>query len=140
MMAQSANLARLQTAYKVWNDSKAHSVDHWMELFHDNASIVSLAGGKAGAEFSRRRTGRSDVRSYFDDIVKDWSMNHYTMSEFIEEGDRIVAIGSCSWTHKKTRKRVDTPKLDIVTFKNGRISQFTEFYDTAKVVAAATGA
>jgi ketosteroid isomerase-like protein len=135
-MAQSELVSKLREAYQKWHDNKGASADHWMDLLADNVSFESLAEGRPGADFSKRRMGRSEIVEYFEDIAKDWSMNDFSMNDFIEEGNRIVAIGSCSWTHKKTHNRVDTPKVDIWTFENGKAVKFAEFYDTAKVFAA----
>jgi uncharacterized protein len=44
-------------------------------------------------------------------------------------------VGECSWRHKKTRKVVHTPKLDIFRFNTDRIAGVFEFYDTAEVLA-----
>jgi len=46
-------------------------------------------------------------------------------------------LGSTAWRNRRTGKVVDTPKADLVTFRDGRIVDFTEFYDTAKLFAAA---
>ncbi len=99
---------------------------------------MSLADGRPGAEFSRQRSGAREVRDFFSEILNDWRMNYFAMTEFIEGGNRIVVIGCCSWTHKKTDRRVNTPKIGVWTFEKGRTTKFSEFYDTVKVFAAAT--
>jgi uncharacterized protein len=137
-MEHSPIVARLRVAYEQWSASKGQSVDCWLELCAENISIVAPGGGNAQIEFSRSRQGLSQVREYFAAILSEWRMNCFDMSEFIEEGNRVVAIGSCSWTHKRTDKRVATPKIDIWTFEKGKATTFCEFFDTAKVIAAAT--
>jgi hypothetical protein len=64
-------------------------------------------------------------------------MIFYRIDEFIAQGDRVVAIGSTSWRNKATGKVVLTPKADIWRMKNGKAVQFSEFYDTARLIAAA---
>ena len=44
-------------------------------------------------------------------------MKHYTVEEYIAQGDVVVARGSTAWTNKKTGKVADTPKIDFWRFK-----------------------
>jgi ketosteroid isomerase-like protein len=36
----------------------------------------------------------------------------------------------------QTSKEFDTPKADLITFREGRIVDFLEFYDTERVMLA----
>jgi ketosteroid isomerase-like protein len=45
-------------------------------------------------------------------------------------------LGSTAWRNRRTQRVVDTPKADLLTFRGGRIVEFFEFYDTAKLFAA----
>ena len=62
-------------------------------------------------------------------------MEHFTVDEFIAQGDRVVALGSTGWRDRKTGKSFDTPKVDIWRLKDGRAVEFMEFYDTAMLKA-----
>ena len=138
MTNQSKNVENLRRAYQTWHDTKGLDTSSWLALFADDVGLTSLAGGAPGAEFSRARTGRAALVGYFDDIAKDWSMLSFDMRDFIEQDDRVVAIGRCSWKSKKTGKTVDTPKVDIWRFRDGKAVEFSEFYDTAQVFGAAS--
>jgi len=60
--------------------------------------------------------------------------------DMIAEGDRVAVIGSTSWTCNATGNSVETPKVDVWKFKDGRAVEFYEYFDTARVFAAATPA
>ena len=62
-------------------------------------------------------------------------MIHYTVNEYIAQGDRVVAVGHCKWRHRKTGRDVETPKVDIITMKDSKMVDFYELYDTAKAIA-----
>ena len=64
-------------------------------------------------------------------------MIHYTIDEYVAEGDRVVAIGSTAWKNRATGKVFDTPKVDVWRFENGRAIAFFELYDTAMVLETA---
>ena len=66
-------------------------------------------------------------------------MIDYKTDSFAVDGDRIVMLGSTSWKHKNSGGYFNTPKVDLVTFRDGRIVEFYEFYDTEMVMAAARG-
>jgi hypothetical protein len=63
-------------------------------------------------------------------------MIHYTTEQFIVEGDDIAVRGSTSWRNRKTGLVCDTPKADFWTFRDGKIVEFREYYDTAALIAA----
>jgi uncharacterized protein len=58
-------------------------------------------------------------------------MPFYQVDRYIvgEGGDEIVMVGRCAWRNKATGKVVDMPKIDIHTFRNGKVVRFQESYD-----------
>ena len=55
--------------------------------------------------------------------------------ECFAQGDRVLALGSCAFRNKGTGTVLDTPKSDFHKFRNGKICEFFEFYDTAHAMA-----
>ena len=137
MTFESDNIRVLDQAYKDWHDSKGLGVNHLAEVFDDGVQVMSLAGGAEGVEFTRQRAGKADFLSYLVGLTADWEMSFYRIDEYIAQNDRVVAVGSTSWRNKSTGKIVVTPKIDIWRMKDGKAVQFSEFYDTAKLIAAA---
>lgn len=137
-MSQETHVSLLREAYKKWHDTKAGSVDHWLELMTDDIQFRSLAGGAGKMEFTRTSTCKEEVRHYFSELTSQWEMIHYTIDEYIAQGERVVALGNCSFLHKQTGKILDTPKADFHKFRGGKICEFFEFYDTAQAISSAT--
>ena len=137
-MSQETHVSLLREAYKKWHDTKAGSVDHWLELMTDDIQFRSLAGGATKMEFTRTSTCKEEVRHYFSELTSQWEMIHYTIDEYIVQGERVVALGNCSFRHKQTGKVLDTPKADFHKFRGGKICEFFEFYDTAQAISSAT--
>ena len=77
------------------------------------------------------------MKAYFDGLLTDWTMVHYTIDEYIAQGDTVVARGSTAWVNKQTGKRAETPKVDFWRFRDGKAVEFYEYFDTACVAAAA---
>jgi uncharacterized protein len=138
MSNEERNVAILKRAFGRWNDEKAASYEFWLELMADDVTFGSLGAGHKSIPFSAPRNAKDDVRGYFRDLTRDWAMQHYTVTDFIADGDVVVVRGRTAWTHKETGKVGDTPFADFVRMRDGKIVDFFEFYDTQAVIAAAT--
>lgn len=137
-MTSADNLNALKRCYELWNDTKGESVDAWLDLFDDTVDFRSLAMAQdPSVDFTKPCCSKAEVIQYLTGLKADWSMEHYTIDEYVVDGDRICAYGSTAWTNKRTGKSIDTPKLDFVKFKDGKIVFFYEFYDTAGLISAA---
>ena len=138
MSQEDAQINLLKEAYQRWHDTKAGSVDHWLELMTDDIQFRSLAGGAANMEFTKTSTCKDEVKQYFSQLTSQWEMIHYTIQEYVAQGNRVVALGSCSFRNRQTGKILDTPKADFHKFRAGKICEFFEFYDTAQAISKAT--
>jgi uncharacterized protein len=136
-MASSAdNVAKLKDAYRQWHESKGKSVQAWLDLVADNIRLRSLADGRPGVDFTREVRSKDEFMRYFTGLLGDWEMIHYTTDDFVVDGDRVVMRGSTAWKNRKTGRVVETRKADFVTFRDGKVVEFDEFYDTAQMMAA----
>jgi ketosteroid isomerase-like protein len=133
---ENENVTKLKKAYAFWNDNLGKSNQQWMDLMDDNVVFRSLAGGAQGMEFTLDCSGKNELQRYFAGLAEDWEMIHYTPDEFIADGDRVVVLAHTAWKSRKTGKSVETPKADIFRFKNGKVVDFYEFYDTYRCIAA----
>jgi ketosteroid isomerase-like protein len=138
-MSEAANVAMLQEGYRRWHESRGASVDHWMTICAENINFGSLAEAPPTMAFAKTYSNREAMRSYFDGLLADWEMIHYTVGEFVAQGDAVFMRGSTAWRNKRTGQTVDTPKVDFWRFRDGKAVEFYEYFDTARVIAAAGG-
>ena len=139
MSSEAVNVQILKDAYRQWHDSKGGSVDHWFDsVVAPNINFQSVPRGAAPLEFATRYDNREQLRTYFNTLVGEWTMQHYTIEEYIAQGDAVVARGSTAWINKKTGKLAETPKMDFCRFKDGKAVEFYEYFHSAAVAAAAT--
>lgn len=131
------NVVKLRDAYRQWDTSKGGSVKVWLDLVADDVKIRSLAAGAPAVEFTSAGNGKEQFKRYFEGLLADWEMINYKTGEFIAEGDRVAMLGSTAWRHRKTGRAIDTPKADFWTFRDGKVVEFREFYDTAALIEAA---
>jgi ketosteroid isomerase-like protein len=138
MSSEAENVALLKEAYRLWHDSKAASVDHWLGIMSDDIKFHSLAAGAKEMQFTKSSANKDEVKAYFAGLTSEWEMIFYRVDEYVAQGDRGVALSHVSFKHRKTGKTLETPKADVHRFRDGKICEFFEFYDTANALAAAT--
>ena len=83
--------------------------------------------------------GHDGVVGFFMSLGENYSALEVTPSEFIEQGDRVVALGALKGTGAKSGTSFDIPFSHVWTFKNGRATAFFEYYDTARMNEALGG-
>ncbi|MCB1864188.1 MAG: nuclear transport factor 2 family protein [Chromatiales bacterium] len=137
-MSESENVAILKAGYDHWNVNREQAFDSWLGLIAEDIRFRSLANGLDGMAFTTECNCKEDMLRYFQGLAADWEMLHYTIDEYVAQGDRVVAIGSCGWRHRATGKELETPKVDLVTMRDGKITDFFELYDTARAIACTT--
>jgi ketosteroid isomerase-like protein len=137
MGTSSDNVARLKSVYRQWHESKGASVQAWLDIMADDVRCYSLAAGAPSVEFTAPISSKKDFERYFKGLLDDWEMIHYTTDEFVAEGDRVAVLGSTGWRNRKTSRAVDTAKADFWTFRDGKVVEFHELYDTAALLAGA---
>jgi len=129
---------KLKAAYAAWHDSKGASIDAWVDLVdEDGIDFRSLANGMHGVPWARSCACRDEVRGYLAGLTQQFAMEHFTLERFVCQDDTIVAITHTAWRNRASGKRIDTPKIDVWRFKDGKAVAFHEYYDTANIAAAA---
>ena len=137
MSNEDQNVAALRRAYRSWADSKGKDQSGWASIVGDEFTLRSLADGAPGLEFSSERRGKLELLDYLNGLTADRDMIFYEIEEYVAQGDRVVAIGRTAWRNRRTGKVADTAKVDLWRFREGRAIEYFEFYDTARVLAAA---
>jgi ketosteroid isomerase-like protein len=137
MPDEARNVAILKDAYARWHETRGGSVAHWLDVVDHNISFGSLARGAPDEAFATNYDNREKLRAYFDGLLGGWTMIHFTVGEFVAQGDTVVMRGATAWRNKATGKEFETPKVDFWRFRDGKAVEFYKYYDTAAVLAAA---
>ncbi len=127
---------KLRHAYQLWNDTRGGSVQTWLGLFTDDIVIRSLGDENPRLEFAKSRQGKSGAEQYFAELGSSWEMVYFTPEEFIAQDDRVVVLSQVAFKSRITGKTAQSPKADIFRFRDGKIVEFVEFFDTAAAQAA----
>ncbi len=134
------NAAALEKLYARWNESKGTAAGEVMELLDDQIEMRSVLTQDMPSELAGHRASKQQAGEYFAALARDWEMIYFDAYQFIADGDDVVMIGRCAWRHRETGAEVDTPKVDIWHFENGKATRFFEMFDSlafARAVGAA---
>ena len=131
-MTDNANLATLEGAYARWGETRGGNVAEILDMFDEEVEMHSALSSDVPDAVAGVHLRREQAAEYFEGLLRDWEMLSYDVDRFIvdEKGDDIVMVGRCAWRNRATGNVVDTPKVDIHTFRNGKVVRFQEVYDT----------
>ncbi len=83
--------------------------------------------------------GPASVAKFFEALATTQSEHKLTMTEFVSEGDRVASFGRYAAVVNATGKRFDSAVAHVFTIRDGKISRFQDYGDTAAMAAAYVG-
>lgn len=129
-------IASIRHFYDQYHETKGANAKDIIPLCSEDVSWRSLGGPAAGSEFLVPGTKRENVAAYLDGLFDQWRMDHYTVTDIVAEGDRIIVLSDTKFTFKATGKSVETEKADVWRVRDGQLVEFFELFDTASMRAA----
>ncbi len=130
---EEKNTALLREAWERWHECRGADLTMWHDYMATDVRITSLADGREGLHFTTARRGHAALDEYLQGLTGIFAMDHWTIDETVAEGDRVVGIGSTGWTHRANDRAFHTPIVIVTTWKEGKITQYREYYDTAMI-------
>ena len=130
-MNEQQNIKLVKQGYNAFGTG---DIPGLLGLFAENIEWHSPAF--EGSPFANRYDGREAVGQFFAlmDEVEDFS--HFEPREFIAQGDKVVVLGSLASTVKDTGREYKTDWVHIFTVRDGQVTAFNEFFDTAAISKA----
>ncbi|MGV6846766.1 MAG: nuclear transport factor 2 family protein [Marinibacterium sp.] len=133
----AGNVARLHEAWDKWDQTKGADTSMWEDYMTDDIRLFSLAEGSGPLDFTAERSGIEEVRRYLDGLTSVFAMDFWRIDETVAQGDTVVGLGVTGWTGRDSGKTFVTPVVIVTRWRDGRIYEYREYYDTAKVAATA---
>ena len=124
------NAAALERLYARWNETKGGAADEVLDLLDDQIEMRSVLAQEMPSELAGHKVSKQQAAGYFAALARDWEMLFFDAYQFIADGDDVVMVGRCAWRHRETGQEVDTPKVDIWHFENGKATRFFEMFDS----------
>ena len=82
------------------------------------------------------RYGHDQVEQYFATLDSRENIQSFEPEEFIIEGSKVVAMGYLKRRVDAKGNLLRSPWVHVFKLRNGRITDFRSFYDTASAVTA----
>ena len=130
MLDADLPIDQVAEAYRTWRESRGSNVDEVIEMMADEIEMRSILDPGLPDDLAADRKTREEARQYFEILTRDWEMIDYPEEKIVADGDTVVWIGRCHWRHKPTGREINSPKVDIWTFRNGKAVKFMEMFDS----------
>ena len=85
------------------------------------------------------RKGRAEIGTFFADVASVLEFSEFTPREYYCDRDKVFVTGYYAATMKKNGRRAASEWVHIFTFRDGKVSKFREFLDTASFAEAYRG-
>ena len=129
-MSDNPNLQILQGAYSRWAESRGGTADEVIDMFDEQVEMVSVLGPDIPDAVAGVHLGRAGAAAYFEGLLRDWEMVDWEVQQYVDGGEVIAVVSRCAWRNRATGRVIDTPKIDVHTFRDGKVVRFQEAYDT----------
>jgi ketosteroid isomerase-like protein len=130
MSQTQANAERIRNAYAQWNATKGASPEAFLDLMAEDVRMKTNLAPPELHPLAHERTGIENARDYLVSLVLHLEMIDFPTEEIVAQGDTVVWIGSCAWRDRKTGEETDTRKVDVWRFKDGKVVDVLEMFDT----------
>ena len=130
---KNPHVAALREAYRRWRETRGGSADEILALFDDRVEMRSVLDPDLPSGLAGTHRSKAEAADYFAALAREWEMLDYVVDQFVadgEFGDDVVMIGRCAWRNRTTGAVVDSPKVDIWHFEFGKVTRFTEMFDS----------
>ncbi|HEX8845339.1 MAG TPA: nuclear transport factor 2 family protein [Pyrinomonadaceae bacterium] len=82
------------------------------------------------------RRGREQVEEFFSILDETQEAQQFEPQEFIAQAEKVVVQGHYRWRIKSTGREAASDWVHVFTFRDGKVVEFREYYDTAAVAEA----
>jgi len=125
------NTEIVQSGYECFGNG---DIEGLLKLFSDD--ITWTVPEIENAPFAGRRTGTASIAEFFTQLAEAEDITRFEPLEFISEGDKVVVLGESEATVRSTGKTYQTDWVHVFHLQNGKVAEFTEFFDNAAATRA----
>jgi ketosteroid isomerase-like protein len=85
------------------------------------------------------RKGHTAVADFFKIVAENNEFHHFSPREFYAADDKVFVLGDYEMTFRKSGKKYESDWCHVFTIRNGKVTKFREFLDTAQAADAFRG-
>ncbi len=115
---------------------QADDVEGSLKFFSPDA-VCRLAGSPAASPIAGTHQGTAALRQLLSALIDNWQWQAVEIDSITIQGERAAVHFKLTTIFKPTKTLVTTEIVDIITVRDGKITSFVEFVDTALVARIA---
>jgi ketosteroid isomerase-like protein len=135
-MAEAANTQLIKDAYAAFQRGDIAAI---LNSCDDNVEWQGVIGTEGVLPQSGLRRGKAQVGEFFKQVADTTDFKSFEPKEFIAQGDKVVVLGSYAANMKPSGQRYASDWVMVFTVRNGKVTGFREFSDSAQLVRAYKG-
>ncbi len=130
-MNEQENTQLVQQAYSSFQSGDIPAV---LDTLSEDVEwvIFAVPGVPVGGTWD----GREQVGGFFQTLSETQEARQFEPREFVAQGDKVVALGHYVWHVKSTGRRWESDFAHVFTVREGKVSRFQEYTDTAGLAEA----
>ena len=131
-MQEAQNTKVVQDAYAAFGRGDIQAL---LTNFADDIVWIPVYGTGSHVPTSGERRGKAAVAEFFKQVAENVYFSRFEPKEFIATGDKVVALGHYTAT-TPSKKGFDSDFAMVFTLRNGKVTHFQEFCNSAAINAA----
>jgi uncharacterized protein len=131
-MTEADNTKIIQDCYAAFGRGDVQAI---LDRVDDNVSWNAWYGAGKQVPFGGTRHGKAAVGDFFKQIAQHINFSTLEPRQFVATGDKVVALGHYSGK-TSAGKNYDSDFAMVFTLRNGKVTHFQEFNDSAAINAA----
>jgi len=131
-MQEAQNTRVVQEAYAAFSRGDVQGI---LEKLDDGIVWKGVYGAGPHVPTAGERRGRTQVGEFFTQVAESVRFSRFDPTEFIASGSKVVALGHYTAT-TPAGTGFDSDFVMVFTLRNGKVTEFQEFTDSAAINAA----
>ena len=133
-MNEQANIALIHKMYAAFGSGDVQTI-----LDHVAPDAEWINHGPTTIPYAGSRKGTAQIREFFQAIADSTTAGRVNARDFIARGDMVIATGRYTAKVRNTGADIDTPIAHFFTVRDGKVTRWEGYSDTAHVAEAHRG-
>jgi ketosteroid isomerase-like protein len=131
-MNEQENIQLTQQIFKAFGEG---NLQFLLNLLAEDVEWY-VAGSPEYTPLAGKYHGVEQVAQIFKTVGEFLELKQFQPQEFVAQGDRVVVFGHAIGCVHPTNRAVEYDWVHFYTLRNGKITKFSEYLDTAAIAAA----
>ena len=125
-MSEQENTGLVQQAYSHFQSGDIPAL---LDSLSEDVEWVTteLEGVPSGGTWR----GPEQVGQFFQTLSDAQEVRQLELREFVAQGDKVVTLGHYAWHVKSTGREWESDFVHVLTVRDGKVTRFQEYTDTA---------